>query len=65
MKDETKDESDAFHLLKEQKHGEADEGFWNDWDNEMFEYLDDDMINDLHENNFFAIDLDQINNKSS
>ena len=48
MKDETKDEGDAFHLLQEQKHGEADEGFWNDWDNEMYEYLDDGMLNDLH-----------------
>ena len=36
LKSQAKDEeiSASFHpLLDEPKHGQADEGFWNDWDN--------------------------------
>ena len=47
LKSQAKDEeiSASFHpLLEEPKHGQADEGFWNDWDNQMLGYLDEDIL---------------------
>ena len=37
---------------KKEEHNQEDGGFWKDWDNEMWEYVDNDMMFDYADQNF-------------